>query len=145
MLSGENKAEKGFVYFIASHELKMVKIGYTKNVCSRFRYIEAASPVKLFVPLVLSGDKNFERMLHKEFKQYRSHREWYFMRDDVARFIKDKTTEKKELIKQGGKPCDCNFCYLCDLYSWSANGIPIMKHRRNKDTFGAKKARTILA
>jgi len=106
---------KSYIYFIASRELKMVKIGYTFNIAKRFGEIQQACPVPLFIPIVIKGGKKKEKELHIRFSEHHSHREWYRLEGKLDDYIHRGMREKEKLIEENKVACDCNFCFICDL------------------------------
>lgn len=67
------------IYFIQEKGLfrNRVKIGYTDNIRSRLRDLQSASPSKLKILLILSGDEQDEYIYHQRFARYRLHGEWF--------------------------------------------------------------------
>jgi T5orf172 domain len=65
------------VYIIGPANRRPVKIGYSDNVDSRLRALQTGSPLELGVLWTTPGAQPLEDMLHKEFKHYRTHGEWF--------------------------------------------------------------------
>lgn len=81
------------IYFIKQIEDSIVKIGFTNNIKHRLATIQTNNPRKLEIILLLDGDHEYELFLHNKFAEDRSHNEWFFMSDNIKKFI----NEKKEL------------------------------------------------
>lgn len=65
-----------------------VKIGWTKNFDSRLIRLQTGHPRPLKLLAALPGDKTVEAALHKQFKAYRLHGEWFRKSPEVRAFIK---------------------------------------------------------
>lgn len=68
---------RSVLYVIGQPGTAIVKIGKTGNVESRLRAIQTGSPVPLAVLWWHVGGDELERPLHREFKEYRLHGEWF--------------------------------------------------------------------
>lgn len=79
------------IYFIQEEDTKNVKIGYTKDIESRFKGIQACNSSELHLMGVVQGDITAERRLHKKFDKHRIRNEWFKFSDDLKEYIKDKT------------------------------------------------------
>lgn len=77
-----------FVYFIASADREMVKIGVTTDPDKRFAALRLSSPTPLELLGVISdrGEK-FEQDLHVRFREHRSHGEWFRLCPEINAFI----------------------------------------------------------
>lgn len=82
----ENKKDikVGYVYLIQS-ETGLIKIGRTNNVSKRFNSLNTQSSVSLHLIKYykLSRYFEFETMLHRKFKKYNEHAEWFAIDQDV--------------------------------------------------------------
>lgn len=89
------------VYFLLSHDEKMVKIGKSMKPRSRIRDIRQMNPHYLHVLLVVPGYSNVEYAFHARFGHYRSHCEWFHymehLRDDIAA-LREKRTSVSEML-----------------------------------------------
>lgn len=56
-----------------------VKIGTTGNIANRFVELQRCSPMPLYLFGVALGGRDRERELHREFRKYRMHGEWFRM------------------------------------------------------------------
>lgn len=66
------------VYFIQFGSDGPVKIGFTRRVERRFREIKASSPFPLvLIGVCLEGTREMEATLHRKYKNYRMHGEWF--------------------------------------------------------------------
>lgn len=84
---------KTFVYFIQCPVNGFIKIGYTTNVKHRFKNLKAGSPVELEMIGYIYGSKKVEESLHKRFKRYRKHGEWFEPSKPLMSFL-----EKQEWL-----------------------------------------------
>lgn len=76
------------VYFLRFENL--IKIGYTEDVEFRCKALQAMSPVELkLVAVIEDVDSKFEKELHKRFKKFRSHGEWFFINDELRNLIEN--------------------------------------------------------
>jgi hypothetical protein len=73
------------VYFIVGAGL--VKVGYARDVLSRFDQLQIASPVRLRLWHVVEGGNSLERELHERFAPDREHGEWFRISDDIHFFV----------------------------------------------------------
>jgi hypothetical protein len=68
--------DKGVCYFIGG-DVGAVKIGFTIDIKSRLRTIQANSPIPLRVLATRSGGETRERAYHCQFDEHRLHYEWF--------------------------------------------------------------------
>ncbi len=74
-----------FVYFISAfgeHELKRIKIGYSRDPADRLQKLQTGSPVKLEMLGVIkcrddSHAKSIEKLAHNIFHKQRKRGEWF--------------------------------------------------------------------
>lgn len=71
------KYGRSVLYVIGQPGTAIVKIGRTTNVGSRLRSIQTGSPVPLAVLWWHVGGDELEKPLHRKFKEYRLHGEWF--------------------------------------------------------------------
>lgn len=64
------------LYFIRADN-GLMKIGRTKNLPRRLRDLQAASPLRLNVILVLAGSSEIEAAWHRGYAEHRRHGEWF--------------------------------------------------------------------
>ena len=67
----------GMVYFIEAPSTGLVKIGKTTDLEERFKSLCTMSPTPLRLLKVIPGYSDEEKTLHKRFKEYRRHGEWF--------------------------------------------------------------------
>lgn len=94
------------VYFISAGG-KAIKIGYSDDVMSRMWDIQAGNHEKLELLGCRIGDVQEERRLHRQFRQYAIHREWFAQSDEIMDYIRDSCPlgDKTELVvSSGGQP-----------------------------------------
>lgn len=65
------------VYLIHAPDLKLVKIGVTRDVAKRLRALRGGSPCELRLLKRVDGDRNLEAKLHTRFASFRRHHEWF--------------------------------------------------------------------
>lgn len=64
------------VYAISAGRSR-VKIGHSTDMAGRFSALQHASPYKLRILATMPGGVAEERWLHREFRKYRKHGEWF--------------------------------------------------------------------
>lgn len=69
--------QPGWVYLMWCKGTMRWKIGYSRNVKTRWEALSCASPFPLIVAAAKPGRMADEQDLHIEFRQYRTHREWF--------------------------------------------------------------------
>jgi len=75
------------VYFIGCQTTKQVKIGFSANVTKRFNALKSQSPVPLELLITIPGTKKDEKKLHKRFRKYRTHGEWFEPNKRIMRYL----------------------------------------------------------
>ena len=78
----------GYIYFIANKD--KIKIGYTKNsVEKRLKQLQTGNDEYLVLLGFLRGGPEEEKMLHKQFAQYRIRQngEWFFPSEELLEYI----------------------------------------------------------
>lgn len=80
--------EKGYsqVYFVQDGA-GMVKIGYAKNVTSRYANLQAANASELKMLVWAPGDSVAEERLHSAFARHRRQGEWFEPAPDLMAYI----------------------------------------------------------
>lgn len=68
---------KGYVYFIATKNMKTVKIGYSKNPWARLKDLQMSSSEKLLLVATVKTTVVNEKKLHAELKEYQVKGEWF--------------------------------------------------------------------
>jgi hypothetical protein len=87
-MDGAERTE--YVYLIGSEESPLIKIGRTMHVTKRLAQIQNKSPVRLSVLWQVEGDAEMEFGLHRLFKPYRAHGEWFDFADhDPVALVKE--------------------------------------------------------
>lgn len=87
--SGNKKRKKRQVYFIQDIGTGRIKIGITKNITERFNKISNYNAGKLILLLAIEGFKKKEIDLHKKFKQYKHHGEWFEPSKELLDYIEE--------------------------------------------------------
>lgn len=77
----------GWIYFLVAERLGRVKIGYTRDMKTRLKDLQAASPVLLHVRVIWRGTYKLERALHNIFHKARVHNEWFELTPALEQFM----------------------------------------------------------
>ena len=86
---GEPKKKPGFVYFL-EYEGQGVKIGFTRNLTSRIKQLQIASPFKLNLLFYIetSEPESVEHHLHEHFKDKCLNGEWFdITKEDISELL----------------------------------------------------------
>lgn len=76
------------VYFIATEDMRFVKIGYTGKITrDRFNYCNSHCPLDLKLLLFIHGDESLEKSLHLRFSLFRKKYEWFHLSEEILSFI----------------------------------------------------------
>lgn len=81
---------RGLVYFIQQDVTLAVKIGYTETMTSlavRLADLQTGSPYPLRVIYQTDGSQEFERRLHRRFREQRLRGEWFAPTMEMAEMI----------------------------------------------------------
>lgn len=77
----------GFIYFIKPVDAEgPIKIGFTENVAKRFAAIQSCSPLPLELIGYFAGEGRHETILHRLFREQRSHLEWFHPSPELVAF-----------------------------------------------------------
>lgn len=88
------------VYFIRDAVLPKVKIGHSWSPTHRMRTLKSELRRDLQLLKTLPGGRTEESELHKRFKEYRLHGEWFELSDAIVRFIGRRRPEKQKPFAQ---------------------------------------------
>ena len=66
------------VYFIQHNTTKHIKIGCSETLKNRLSQLQVGNSGKLRIVATCEGSFEEEKMLHKEFKEYKLRGEWFF-------------------------------------------------------------------
>lgn len=83
------RSERGCVYFIQARVGGPIKIGYASFAEDRLAQLERMSPVPLRLLAHIPGTKATEGTLHKRFRRWRHHGEWFEPAPELCAFIKE--------------------------------------------------------
>ena len=86
-LPKQQTRHKPVIYFIADEHLRLVKIGTSRKVASRFDGLRNSSAVPLRLLGVCAGGTQEESELHKRFAHVRRHGEWFELSEELAAYI----------------------------------------------------------
>ena len=83
----EAESHNQTIYFISAEALDFVKIGITKDLETRLKKLQTASPFKLQVLRTVKGEEPHELALHKRFAHLKHNREWFRADLELLQFI----------------------------------------------------------
>ncbi len=88
---------KKIVYFAQAGHTNRVKIGCAVSVLKRIQTLQTGCPEKLRVILTIqNGSRFLENHFHKRFKKSRITGEWFEYEPDIANYVREVYTERKE-------------------------------------------------
>lgn len=94
--------QKGFVYFITD-DTKLVKIGLSKNVNTRFKTMQTGNSTLKMIYYIETKDMDLtEKLFHERFKKKRIHGEWFQLTDADIEYIKKGKYGKKVVSSING-------------------------------------------
>lgn len=79
----------GYVYFIQGQCGGAIKIGYSMNPTERLKELQTGYPDTLKILLIIPGDLNTEKALHRKFEGSRLKGEWFRPDDYLISTIKE--------------------------------------------------------
>lgn len=82
----ERSPRPAWIYFLRANS--WVKIGWTRNLASRLRELQVASPFRLRVLGVLPGAFDVERMLHRRYHRFWIRGEWFHAASEIVDFAR---------------------------------------------------------
>ncbi len=75
------------VYFIATEDGSLVKIGVTTDLMKRFYVIQQGMPIDVKLVGYLDGGVEVEKAYHRRFAEYRRKGEWFKVEGDLKMFL----------------------------------------------------------
>lgn len=78
---------RSYVYFIADHTAKQIKIGVAAKPRSRLSTMQSGSTNKLTLIGALAGGRALERELHEEFAAHRQRGEWFTATERLCHLV----------------------------------------------------------
>jgi len=75
------------IYFIQSVSGGPIKIGVSNSPKNRLKDIQLMCPYKLNLLATIKGDRKKEQLLHRKFKKYRLHGEWFEDNNEIKKYI----------------------------------------------------------
>lgn len=75
-----------YIYFIRSGDT--VKIGRAVDVSERLRTFQTSHPADLALLAAIPGHAVLEPAIHQRFQHLHAHGEWFYLADDLLRFIR---------------------------------------------------------
>lgn len=82
------------IYFLATEDRSMIKIGKSKDVTKRVACIKTMSPVPIHLECHFRSHEDMEYYLHDQFASTRSHGEWFRASPELYKLI--------DAVKEGG-------------------------------------------
>ena len=82
-----DKTHTECVYFVQAKQLKLIKIGVTKNLKSRLSALNTGCPDDLKVLKIIQGDVSLEKLLHEKFAHLRVKGEWFTPSAELLKYI----------------------------------------------------------
>ena len=79
--------KKHDLYFVLASSVSLVKIGITSDFETRFRTLQAGSPVPLEAWLVIKATARRELALHVHFAEERRHSEWFALSERMRALV----------------------------------------------------------
>jgi hypothetical protein len=92
------------IYFIQATSDNRIKIGMSDNPTIRLRQLQTGSSSQkpYTILTVLPGGRRREKELHKKFKEYHSHREWFNPASEILEFIAQETHQEIKVCRVCG-------------------------------------------
>lgn len=90
--------EPCFVYYVASHDDRYVKIGSAKDPIERFTYIQSSNAYRVRFVHIEPGNFDVEYARHEQFRHLRHHGEWFEVRDELEVFLRDQGADLDGLL-----------------------------------------------
>lgn len=81
----KEQQKQGNIYFVRGDD--KVKIGFSKDVESRIKDLQASSPLELSLLLTIKGTTKTENELHDRFDKYRIRGEWFRYEGELEEFV----------------------------------------------------------
>jgi len=114
------------LYFIQAKKTGLIKIGFSTNPKDRCSILKSFNADKLRILKIIEGNSRGEYDLHKRFRKYRHHNEWYYPNQEILDFIaktdsyilkEDLECEleedyKKHIINHKEQPIKCPSCQI---------------------------------
>lgn len=84
----ECEKDQSVIYFVSAVQNQdLIKIGYTTNLVARLRSLRTSSPDELQIHLVITGSRQDEQNLHRQFASSHVRREWFKRAKAIDDFI----------------------------------------------------------
>lgn len=85
---------QGFVYFVMTLDGLYLKVGMSADWKRRLASLQTSAPQRLVLVAVVESDTpgELELWIHRRWRGLRSHREWFYVSGETARFV-DSTME----------------------------------------------------
>ena len=77
------------LYFIQAKKTRLIKIGFSTNPKDRCRILKSFNADSLRILKIIKGNRTGENDLHKRFRKYRHHNEWYYPNQEILDFIEE--------------------------------------------------------
>lgn len=79
----------GYIYLVGCDESFAVKIGWSRAPKSRMKTLQCGSPVELKMLFYVKAFQQNEQHVHRLFKKYKSHGEWFICNREIYEFFKN--------------------------------------------------------
>jgi len=86
------------VYFLLSHDRRLVKIGKSWNPRTRITNIRTMNPHELTVLLIVAGYTRVEYWLHRRLRSQRSHGEWFCFHGPVIEVVESLCSGRQTIL-----------------------------------------------
>src|ERR1051325_4362715 len=79
------------VYFLQGKKTQLIKIGYATDLLARFDRIQSHSPDELRLLWCYRAEAFHEDHLHRRFRRWRQHGEWFTLAGDLRDYVTART------------------------------------------------------
>jgi predicted phage terminase large subunit-like protein len=98
-MADEHHEEPGRVYFLATRDRTLIKIGKTRSPNNtRYAKLAGQAPVPLDLIAEVDGYTRVEKRIHDQFAAYHSHGEWFRFEGALRLFV-------EAIVRTGAHPC----------------------------------------
>lgn len=98
-MADDHHEEPGRVYFLATRDRTLVKIGKTRSPnTTRLAKLTGQSPVPVDLIAEIDGYTRVEKRIHDQFAAYRQHGEWFKLEGALRLFV-------ESIVRTGAHPC----------------------------------------
>lgn len=137
------------IYFIQAEKTGLIKIGYSNNPKERCFILKSSNADNLCILKIIEGNRRGESELHKKFRKFKHHNEWYYPNKEILNFIAETDSYilkedleceleedyEKSIINDIEQPIKCPSCQI---------PLQLKSNERYKDWYGCPKCEYIL-